>query len=103
MISALIQTRPLPPEPSLQRCLWCSMKKLHTRCLVKDNPIGKHLQGDRREYEVVGLVPNMKDASGRNAIAYPPLTRRDFALPPVGDNNYGARAFGWMLSVECEA
>ena len=58
----------------------------------KDNPIGKHLRGDRREYEVVGLVPNMKDASGQtNAIAYPPLTRRDFALPPAGGITIMAR------------
>ena len=58
----------------------------------KDNPIGKHLRGDRREYEVVGLAPNMKDASGQtNAIAYPPLTRRDFALPPAGGITIMAR------------
>jgi predicted permease len=51
----------------------------------KDKPIGKHLRGDRRAYEVVGLVANMKDASGQTqAIAYLPLTRHDFALPPRG-------------------
>jgi predicted permease len=51
----------------------------------KDNPIGKHLRGDRRAYEVVGVVPNMKDAGGiTQAIAYPPLTRHDFAQPPGG-------------------
>ena len=51
----------------------------------KDNPIGRHVRGDRRAYEVVGLVPNMKDASGMTqAIVYPPLTRHDFSLPPGG-------------------
>ena len=51
----------------------------------KDNAIGKHLRGDRREYEVVGVVPDMKDGGGMtHAIAYPPLTRHDFAQPPGG-------------------
>ncbi|MGA3011181.1 MAG: ADOP family duplicated permease [Terracidiphilus sp.] len=51
----------------------------------KDNPIGKHLRGDRRAYEVVGVVPEMKDAGGMiQAIAYLPLTRHDFAQPPGG-------------------
>jgi ABC-type antimicrobial peptide transport system permease subunit len=51
----------------------------------KDNPIGKHLRGDRRAYEVVGVVPDRKDAAGTTqAIAYPPLTRHDFAQPPGG-------------------
>ena len=49
----------------------------------KDNPIGKHLRGDRRVYEVVGLVPDRKDAGGTiQAIAFCPLTRHDFAQPP---------------------
>jgi predicted permease len=49
------------------------------------NPIGKHLRGGRRSYEVVGVVPNMKDASGMTqGIAYLPLTRHDFAQPPSG-------------------
>jgi predicted permease len=49
------------------------------------NPIGKHLRGDRRSYEVVGVVPNMKDAGGMTqGIAYLPLTRHDFAQPPSG-------------------
>jgi predicted permease len=51
----------------------------------KDNPIGKHLRGDRRVYEVVGVVPDRKDAGGTiQAIAYCPLSRHDFAQPPGG-------------------
>jgi macrolide transport system ATP-binding/permease protein len=51
----------------------------------KDNPIGKHLRGERRAYEVVGVVPDRKDAGGTTqAIAYTPLTRHDFAQPPGG-------------------
>ena len=51
----------------------------------KDNPIGKHLRGDRRAYEVVGVVPDKKDARGTiEAIAYLPLTQHDFAQPPAG-------------------
>jgi predicted permease len=59
----------------------------------KDNPIGKHLRGDRRAYEVVGVVPSMKDAGGMTrAIAYSPLTRHDFAQPPGGGITIIARA-----------
>ena len=51
----------------------------------KDNPIGKHLRGDRRGYEVVGVAPDRKDAGGSMlATAYLPLTRHDFAQPPGG-------------------
>ncbi|MGC1157409.1 MAG: ABC transporter permease, partial [Acidobacteriaceae bacterium] len=51
----------------------------------KDNAVGKHLRGERRIYEVVGVVPSMKDASGMTqGIAYLPLTRSDFAQPPGG-------------------
>jgi macrolide transport system ATP-binding/permease protein len=51
----------------------------------KDNAIGKRLRGDRRAYEVVGVVPDMKDAGGIiQAIAYLPLTRHDFSQPPGG-------------------
>jgi predicted permease len=49
------------------------------------NAIGKHLRGDHHSYEVVGVVPDMKDAQGMtSAIAYLPLTRHDFAQPPGG-------------------
>jgi predicted permease len=51
----------------------------------KDNPIGKHLRGDRHVYEVVGVVPERRDAGGTiQAIAYSPLSRHDFAHPPGG-------------------
>jgi predicted permease len=51
----------------------------------KDNPIGKHLRGDRRAYEVVGVVPDRKDAGGSILpIAFLPLTRHDFSQPPGG-------------------
>jgi macrolide transport system ATP-binding/permease protein len=51
----------------------------------KDNAVGKHLRGERRIYEVVGVAPSMKDASGMTqGIAYLPLTRSDFARPPGG-------------------
>jgi predicted permease len=51
----------------------------------KDNPIGKHLRGDRRAYEVVGVVPDRRDAGGSIlAIAFLPLTRHDFSQPPGG-------------------
>ncbi len=62
----------------------------------KDNVLGKHLRGDRLTYEVVGVVPDMKDAGGMtHAIVYTPLTQHDFVQPPRrGDHDYRARAFG---------
>jgi predicted permease len=51
----------------------------------KGNGVGKHLRSDRWTYEVVGVVPDMKDATGvTQATAYLPLTGRDFARPPGG-------------------
>jgi predicted permease len=49
------------------------------------NAIGRHVHGDRRTWEIVGVVPDIKDASGMTqGIAYVPLTRHDFAQPPSG-------------------
>jgi predicted permease len=51
----------------------------------KSSGIGKRLRDDRREYEVVGVVPDMKDAEGiLLPESYMPLTLRDFARPPAG-------------------
>jgi predicted permease len=50
-----------------------------------NNAIGKHLRDDQHSYEVVGVVPDMKDATGMTQrIAYLPLTRRDFSQTPSG-------------------
>jgi predicted permease len=57
------------------------------------SPIGKRLRADQRVYEVVGIVPDMKDASGiLQPIAYLPLTRRDFVHPPAGGITIIARS-----------
>ena len=70
------------PVPTLPMVL--NEKAAHA-LLGEDKTIGKHLRGDRRAYEVVGVVPDMKDASGTTRpIAYLPLTRHDFAQPPGG-------------------
>jgi predicted permease len=56
------------------------------------NAIGKHLRGDHHSYEVVGVVPDMKDAQGMTStVAYLPLTRHDFAQPPSGGITIVAR------------
>jgi predicted permease len=48
------------------------------------NAIGKHVRDERQSYEVVGVVRDLKDGSGISfAIAYVPLTNRDFARPPA--------------------
>ncbi len=50
-----------------------------------DDAIGKRLRDDKQSYEVVGVVPDMKDGSGiSQRIVYLPLTQRDFARPPAG-------------------
>jgi macrolide transport system ATP-binding/permease protein len=69
------------PVPTLPLVL--NEKAAHT-LFGKDNAIGKRLRGDRSAYEVVGEVPDMKDAGGMTrAVAYLPLTRHDFAQPPA--------------------
>jgi hypothetical protein len=69
------------PVPTLPMVL--NEKAAHA-LFAKDNAVGKHLRGDRHTYEVVGVVPDMKDAGGMTrAIAYLPLTRHDFAQPPA--------------------
>lgn len=47
--------------------------------------IGKRLRDDTRSYEVVGVVPDLRDLDGLSQpILYLPLTSRDFARPPAG-------------------
>jgi ABC-type antimicrobial peptide transport system permease subunit len=47
--------------------------------------IGKRVRDDKQSYEVVGEVPDLKDAQGfSQSIIYLPLTSRDFARPPAG-------------------
>ena len=77
--STLASTAPFPSLP-----LVLNEKAAHA-LFGQDNAIGKHLRGDRRPYEVVGVVPDKKDAHGMiRPIAYLPLTKRDFAQPPGG-------------------
>jgi len=57
------------------------------------SPIGKRLRDERRTYEVIGLVPDAKDASGIvQATLYRPLTLHDYAQPPAGGITIIARA-----------
>jgi predicted permease len=49
------------------------------------NAIGKRVRDDKQSYEVVGMVPDLKDGSGiLQSIVYVPLTGRDFERPPAG-------------------
>lgn len=80
-----IDIDPNPATAGTQRLPLVLNQKAARALFNSGNPIGKHLRGDRRSYEVVGLVPDMKDASGMTqGIAYVPLTRHDFAQPPAG-------------------
>lgn len=47
--------------------------------------IGKRVRDDKGSYEVVGVVPDLRDLDGfSQPILYLPLTSRDFARPPAG-------------------
>ena len=47
--------------------------------------IGKRLRDDNRFYEVVGVVPDLRDLDGwTQPILYLPLTSHNFARPPAG-------------------
>ena len=60
---------------------------------AKGSPIGKRFRDERRSYEVVGVVPDIKDASGMvQPVTYLPLTVHDFAQPPAGGITIIARA-----------
>jgi macrolide transport system ATP-binding/permease protein len=51
----------------------------------KQDAIGKGVRDGKRSYEVVGVVPDSRDADGfSEPILYLPLTSRDFAQPPTG-------------------
>jgi len=57
------------------------------------NAIGKRVRDDKRSYEVVGVVHDMKDVQGfSQSIIYLPLTSRDFARPPAGGITILARS-----------
>jgi macrolide transport system ATP-binding/permease protein len=50
----------------------------------KDSALGKRLRDDQQSYEVVGVVHDLQNGIGiRQAIAYLPLTPRDFVRTPA--------------------
>lgn len=58
-----------------------------------ENAIGKRLHDGKRPYEVVGVTPDSKDASGMTQpMAYLPLMQRDFVRPPAGGITIIARS-----------
>jgi predicted permease len=55
--------------------------------------IGKRLHDPNHAYQVVGVVPDTKDAAGTiQPLAYLPLTERDFLQPPAGGITIIARS-----------
>jgi predicted permease len=50
----------------------------------KGNAIGKRVKDDQHSYEVVGVVPDLKNGIGTSpSVIYLPLTQRNFARPPA--------------------
>jgi macrolide transport system ATP-binding/permease protein len=55
--------------------------------------VGQRVHDRQKTYEVVGVVPDIKDAGGMTeAEVYVPLTQRDFARPPAGGITIIARS-----------
>jgi macrolide transport system ATP-binding/permease protein len=49
------------------------------------NALGKRVRDDKRSYEVVGVVRDLKNGIAiSQSVIYLPLTQRDFARPPAG-------------------
>ena len=71
------------PEPHV--CLCVLNQKAAHALFGGNNAIGKHLRDNQHSYEVVGVVPDMKDATGATlGTAYLRLTPHDFAQTPSG-------------------
>jgi macrolide transport system ATP-binding/permease protein len=71
-----------PPLPTLPVML---NEKAARALFAAGNPLRKRLHDNRRSYEVIGVVPDTKDAIGMTqSIVYLPLTRQDFTRPPAG-------------------
>ncbi len=57
------------------------------------NAVGKRLHDQKSAYEVVGVVPDTRDAAGMTQpLAFLPLTERDFLRPPAGGITIIARS-----------
>jgi predicted permease len=55
------------------------------RLFGNENAIGKRVRDQKRSYEVVGVVRDLKTGIGiSQSVIYLPLTPRDFARPPAG-------------------
>jgi len=63
------------------------------RLFGNENAVGKRLQDDKRSYEVVGVVRDLKNGIGiSQSVVYLPLTRREFARPGAGGITLLARS-----------
>jgi predicted permease len=61
----------------------------------KQNAIGRRLRDDRRSYEVIGVVRDLKNGIGVwQSVIYLPLTTRDFLRPPAGGLTIMVRSDG---------
>jgi len=56
------------------------------RLFGNESAIGKRVRDDKRSYDVVGVVRDLKNGIGMSqSVIYLPLTPHDFARPPAGD------------------
>jgi len=58
---------------------------LQHRLFPNQGPLGKRVRDNKRSYEVVGVVHDLKSVDGTSqSVLYLPLTSHDFARPPTG-------------------
>jgi ABC-type antimicrobial peptide transport system permease subunit len=73
----------IQPEPSKALPVLVNESAAHA-LFQNGNAIGQHLHDDKQSYEVVGVVPEIRDGSGiKWSLVYLPITARNFARPPA--------------------
>jgi macrolide transport system ATP-binding/permease protein len=66
---------------------------LRQRLFPNQNALGKRFRDDKRSYEVVGVVADLKSVGGTiQPVLYLPLTAKNFARPPAGGISLLARS-----------
>jgi predicted permease len=72
------------------------------RLFGNESAIGKRVRDDKRSYDVVGVVRDLKNGIGMSqSVIYLPLTPHDFARPPAGDITILVRSDAGKEALSC--